>query len=388
MMDNLEKCGPPRAIRPIFPGLALSLMAWLASAPGTGQETRLWRDQSGQHEVHARFIGLEGSTVLLAVDSPPSANSALSPGEDPTSYEPSRLVRVPCDRLAMADQQYIATVTLPESIDAQSVTLELLEAEQRMMLPLSQLPRSWDYEVVLLRVAVGKESLDLRRLQASEANAPETARQVRTATLHAPGHFPVPVNFEGGRAQVRVTVHLRQFKEAVVLAFCPSVKIGNSNKAIEFALLPLEKEEAALERSIVLNQRKLAVAQRDLKALPVEIQRTRKTILPISVPGSHFHNAQVANRLQQLDIGLQRAQRNLRSAGKSLPLEIARRNQIEFVYKVVQRYAGKVEAEFVIQRRCGDLTQPVLAARPGGRVALGRALPVLDLEDVESAEGN
>jgi hypothetical protein len=343
---------------------------------GGSHEPRLWRDQSGQYEVHGRFVGLEGAIVLLDVQPTANESPRWSPGEEAASYEPSRLVRVPCERLAMEDQQYVAARTVPPSIDAQTVTLELRETEQRIRVPLGPLPSSWDYEAVLERVTVGKESLDLRALHAAELHVPEPVRRVRTATLRGPGHFPVPVEFEGGMGDVRMAVHLRQFPDALVLAFRPTIRLGN--KTFEFALRPLARDELALRRSIWLDQQKLAIAQRDLKALPLEIQRTQKAIQPISAPGAQFHNSQISHRLQQLETGLQRAQRNFRSATRALPLEAARRHQLEFLYKVVERYAGQVEAEFLIQRRCGELTQPVVAAHSGGRIALGPDLPLLD----------
>lgn len=341
-------------------------------------EPRVWRDQSGQHEIVARFVRLEGATVVLEVAPERSPGFSIPPpGTGPIDARPP-VLEVPCERLALEDQQYVATHTLPKTVDAQTIRMELMDVEQRIMLPLAGLPRTWDYEAILLSVQSNKKSLDLQALQASESNVAETARQVRTATLKNVGHFHIPVEYSGGDAQVRVMVQMRQFQDALVLCLRPTVKVGN--KAIEFAARPLFKEAITLERSIALNQQKLLLAQRDLKILPVEIQRTQKMLLPNSVPGAQLHNAQVLLRLGKLESGLQRSHRNLHSANKSLPIDAARLKQIKFIREVVQRYIDKVDLELRIQRRCGELIQPVLTARQGGRIALGPALPALNLE--------
>jgi len=345
------------------------------SLPAVEHQPRVWRDQSGQHEIVARFVKLEGPTVVLEVERDSSPGSRLPSLSDKQYGNQSPVLEVPCERLSLEDQQYVAARTVPESIDAQSIRLELMEAEQRVMLPLVGLPPTWDYEAVLLSVRSGKSALDLEALQASEAHVAEPAKQVRTATLKNVGHFHVPVEFSGGEAQIRVAVQLRQFHDTLVLCLRPTVKVGN--KPIEFAARPLFKETVTLERSIALDQQKLLLAQRDLKLLPVEIQRTQKMLLPNSVPGAQLHNAQVLIRLAKLETGLQRSHRNLHSANKALPLDHARLKQVKFIQEVVQRYLNKIEVELRIQRRCGELTQAVLTTRQGGRVALGPALPAL-----------
>jgi hypothetical protein len=373
---------------------------WAAGCLGTvteaeGSELRVWRDQSGKHEIAARFAAFENGIVVLEVESQKTEQPEVSEGnllsEVPpgTSRRPPlplttpsspgsamRTIRVPCERLIMEDQQYIAEQMIPDVIDGTAIRLELLEVEQHIRLPLGSLPSTWEYEAIPVGVTSLKQTIDLQALLASEGYVPEPSRQVREASLKRIGQFPVPIEFKGGEAQLRVAVHLRQFQDSLVLALRPQLKVGN--KTFDFAARALEKEGRGLARAIVSDQRKLLIAQKEIKILPKEIQKAQRQFMPLNLPGAQFHNGQVALHILGLEAKMQRAQRNLRSATRSLPLETARLKQLQFLHDVLQQHAGKIQAEFLVRRRCGEVVQPVLSARTGGRVTLGTNLPVID----------
>lgn len=375
---------------------------WAAGCLGTvmqadGSELRIWRDQSGNHEISARFAAFEDGIVVLEVESGPPENSAASPlpsrpagatNEGASSNVPLpsttagspgsalRTIRVPCERLAMEDQQYVAERMVPEVIDGTAIRLELLDVEQHVRLPLQALPSTWEYVATPIGVTGLETSIDLRALLASERYVSEPNRQVREASLKRFGQFPVPVQFKEGEAQLQVSVQLRQFQDNLVLALRPRLKVGH--KTFDFAARALEKEGRGLTRAIAANQQKALVARQELKTLPRDLQRAYRQLKPLSIPGAQHHNGLIALKIGELEARIQRAERNLRSATRSLPLEIARLKQIQFLHETLQKHAGKVEAEFLIQRRCGEVIQPVLWARAGGQVTLGAILPVLD----------